>query len=52
MGVLPGGSLSRPFAVLDHDSIMAPIWSFCTFIAMVWSVIAVNRFNAAQKAKS
>ncbi len=52
IGGLPGGSPTHPFAILDHDSIMQPIWSLCAFVSMVWSVIAVNRYNAALKAKA
>ena len=52
IGLLPGGSMNHPFAILDHEAIMEPMWSFFAFVSIVWSVIAVNRFNAREKAKA
>jgi hypothetical protein len=48
-GVLPGGSASHPFAILDHSSVMDRMWSISVVLSMLWSVIAVNRHNAALK---
>ena len=49
IGVLPFGSPSHPFAILDHSSVMDPMWSLSVFISMVWSVFAVKSYNAALK---
>jgi hypothetical protein len=52
VGVLPGGSPSHPFAILDHSSVMDRMWSIAVVFSMLWSVLAVNRYNAAVKARS
>ncbi|SRR6266496_1763728 len=48
-GVLPYGSVSHPLAILEHSSVMDPMWSLCALLSMLWSVVAVNRHNAALK---
>jgi hypothetical protein len=52
MGVLPFGSASHPFAVLDHGSVMDPMWKISAILSMLWAVIAVNRRNAGMQASS
>lgn len=52
VGVLPGGSPSHPFAILDHSSVMDRMWSISVVVSVFWSVIAVNRHNAALKGHS
>ena len=49
VGVLPGGSASHPFAILDHDSIMNRMWSLSVVVSMVMSVVGVGRYNAKVK---
>ncbi len=51
-GVLPFGSASHPFAILDHSSVMDRMWSISVTLSMLWSVLAVNHYNAALKAGS
>ena len=49
LGAIPGGSPMHPFAILDHDSIMNPMWSLCVMISMGWAVFAVAKHNRALK---
>lgn len=52
VGVLPGGSPNHPFSILDHSSVMDRMWSISVVFSMLWSMIGVNRYNAALKARS
>src|SRR5882724_10233760 len=52
IGVLPFGSASHPFAVLDHSSVMDGMWSLSVILSMFWAVIAVNRRNAGLKVRA
>jgi len=51
-GMLPGGSMEHPFAILDHDSVMDPMWARAVVLSMIWAVVAVWRYNAEVKAES
>ena len=51
-GLLPFGSASHPFAVLDHSSVMDGMWRISVAFSMAWSVVAVNSHNSALKARS
>jgi len=51
-GLLPFGSASHPFAVLDHSSVMDGMWTLSVAFSMAWSVVAVNSHNSALKARS
>jgi hypothetical protein len=52
IGILPFGSASHPFAVLDHSSIMDGMWKLSVVFSMIWAVVAVNRYNARMKART
>jgi len=46
-GMLPWGSQSHPFAILNHDSVMDQMWSLAAFFSMIWAVIGVRIHNAS-----
>jgi hypothetical protein len=51
-GMLPGGSFSHPFTILDHSSVMDRMWSYSAFFSMLWALFAVNSHNASCKSQA